>query len=216
MKKLSKKAWILFFSLAIVLPTVAFFTMRYYQQNISELPYYSENYAIQNNIPDFKVPAYQFINQDSLTVDNSFTDGKIWVAHYFFTTCPTICPAMISGMSDVQEQFKNNSELRIVSFTVDPKTDTPEVLKNYAENRGIDTQQWQLATGDKKLLYRFARKGLFIEATDGDGGANDFIHSEKLVLIDSNNRIRGYYDGTESSDIKLLINDIQRLLEEKK
>lgn len=216
MKKLSKKAWILFFSLAIVLPTVAFFTMRYYQQNISELPYYSENYAIQNNIPDFKVPAYQFINQDSLTVDNSFTDGKIWVAHYFFTTCPTICPAMISGMSDVQEQFKNNSELRIVSFTVDPKTDTPEVLKNYAENRGIDTQQWQLATGDKKLLYRFARKGLFIEATDGDGGANDFIHSEKLVLIDSNNRIRGYYDGTESSDIKLLINDIQRLLEEKR
>ena len=216
MKKLSKKAWILFFSLAIVLPTVAFFTMHYYQQNISELPYYSENYAIQNNIPDFKVPAYQFINQDSLTVDNSFTDGKIWVAHYFFTTCPTICPAMISGMSDVQEQFKNNSELRIVSFTVDPKTDTPEVLKNYAENRGIDTQQWQLATGDKKLLYRFARKGLFIEATDGDGGANDFIHSEKLVLIDSNNRIRGYYDGTESSDIKLLINDIQRLLEEKK
>lgn len=216
MKKLSKKAWILFFSLAIFLPTVAFFTMRYYQQNISELPYYAENYAIQNNIPDFKVPAYQFINQDSLTVDNSFTDGKIWVAHYFFTTCPTICPAMISGMSDVQEQFKNNSELRIVSFTVDPKTDTPEVLKNYAENRGIDTQQWQLATGDKKLLYRFARKGLFIEATDGDGGANDFIHSEKLVLIDSNNRIRGYYDGTESSDIKLLINDIQRLLEEKK
>ena len=216
MKKLSKKAWILFFSLAIVLPTVAFFTMRYYQQNISELPYYAENYAIQNNIPDFKVPAYQFINQDSLTVDNSFTDGKIWVAHYFFTTCPTICPAMISGMSDVQEQFKNNSELRIVSFTVDPKTDTPEVLKNYAENRGIDTQQWQLATGDKKLLYRFARKGLFIEATYGDGGANDFIHSEKLVLIDSNNRIRGYYDGTESSDIKLLINDIQRLLEEKK
>lgn len=216
MKKLSKKAWILFFSLAIVLPTVAFFTMRYYQQNISELPYYAENYAIQNNIPDFKVPAYQFINQDNLTVDNSFTDGKIWVAHYFFTTCPTICPAMISGISDVQEQFKNNSELRIVSFTVDPKTDTPEVLKNYAENRGIDTQQWQLATGDKKLLYRFARKGLFIEATDGDGGANDFIHSEKLVLIDSNNRIRGYYDGTEPSDIKLLINDIQRLLKEKK
>ncbi len=216
MKKLSKKAWLLFFGLAVIVPTLAFFAMRYYQQNISDLPYYAENYTIQNKVPDFKIPEYQFINQDSLTVDNSFTDGKIWVAHYFFTTCPTICPAMISGISDVQEQFKNTSKLRIVSFTVDPETDTPEVLKNYAENRGIDTRQWQLATGDKKLLYRFARKGLFIEATDGDGGANDFIHSEKLVLIDSNNRIRGYYDGTESSDIKLLINDIQRLLEEKK
>lgn len=216
MKNISKKVWFLFIGLAVVVPIIAFIAMKYYQQNISALPYYAENYAIQKNVPDFKVPEYEFINQDSLPINNSFTDGKIWVAHYFFTTCPTICPAMIMGVSDVQEQFKDNDEIRLVSFTVNPETDTPEVLKNYAENRSINTDQWQLATGEKKMLYRFARKGLFIEATDGDGGDHDFIHSEKLVLIDTNNRIRGYYDGTESSEIKLLINDIQRLLEENK
>lgn len=215
MYKLSKKAWLLLFGLAVVLPIVTFFTMRYYQHNISDLPYYAENYVVQNYAPDFKVPEYQFINQDSLAIDNSFTDGKIWIAHYFFTTCPTICPAMISGISDVQEKFKNDDEIRIVSFTVNPETDTPDVLKNYAQIKNIDTKQWQLVTGNKKSLYRFARKGLFIEATDGDGSLNDFIHSEKLVLIDTNNKIRGYYDGTENSDIKLLINDIQRLLDKK-
>jgi len=215
MYKLSKKAWLLLFGLAVVLPIVTFFTMRYYQHNISDLPYYAENYVVQNYAPDFKVPEYQFINQDSLTIDNSFTDGKIWIAHYFFTTCPTICPAMISGISDVQGKFKNDDEIRIVSFTVNPETDTPDVLKNYAQIKNIDTKQWQLVTGNKKSLYRFARKGLFIEATDGDGSLNDFIHSEKLVLIDTNNKIRGYYDGTENSDIKLLINDIQRLLDKK-
>jgi len=77
MYKLSKKAWLLLFGLAVVLPIVTFFTMRYYQHNISDLPYYAENYVVQNYAPDFKVPEYQFINQDSLTIDNSFTDGKI-------------------------------------------------------------------------------------------------------------------------------------------
>lgn len=214
MKKLSKKVLILCFVLAFILPVTVFYGVRWYKHNISDLPYYAENYNIQSSIPDFKVPEYQFINQDSLPISNSFTDGKIWVAHYFFTTCPTICPAMISGISDVQEKFKNNEELKIISLTVNPETDTPNVLKNYAELRNIDTKQWQLVTGDKKILYRFARKGLFIEATDGDGSANDFIHSEKLVLIDRDNRIRGYYDGTESVDVNLLINDIQRLIAE--
>ena len=177
---------ILCFVLAFILPVTVFYGVRWYKHNISDLPYYAENYNIQSSIPDFKVPEYQFINQDSLPISNSFTDGKIWVAQ----------------------------ELKIISLTVNPETDTPNVLKNYAELRNIDTKQWQLVTGDKKILYRFARKGLFIEATDGDGSANDFIHSEKLVLIDRDNRIRGYYDGTESVDVNLLINDIQRLIAE--
>ena len=214
--KLNSKTWILFLGIAVGLPIILFFSMRWYNQNISELPYYGENYEQSNKELDFKVPSYNFINQDSLPISNSFTDGKIWVAHYFFTTCPTICPVMISGINDVQDAYRDNEQLKIVSFTVNPEVDTPKVLKEYAKLQNANTQQWQFVTGDKKKLYRFARKGLFVEATDGDGGVNDFIHSEKLVLIDKYNNIRGYYDGTEESEVKLLIKDINRLLSEKK
>lgn len=214
MKNLSKKAMALFIGISVVLPLLLFVLFKYYNNYVAALPFYAENYVKSQNETSFTVPDYEFINQDGKSINQNFTTGKVWVAHYFFTTCPTICPAMISGIRDVHENFSSNEMLKIVSFTVDPTTDTPEVLKNYAELHQINTNQWQLLTGDKKSLYRFARKGLYIEATDGDGGINDFIHSEKLVLIDHKNRIRGYYDGTESSDIKLLINHIQQLLNE--
>lgn len=215
MSTLNKKGWGLFFLIAVILPTAIYLTFKWYDRNVATLPYYGENFQIQDTKPAFKVGGFSFINQDSVMVTNEFVDGKIWVANYFFTTCPTICPAMISGIEEVQEEFTNaQDEVRLVSLTVNPEVDTPPILKAYQEVNNINPNQWQLLTGDKKELYRYARKQLFITATEGTGGPNDFIHSEKLVLIDKDNYIRGYYDGTERSEIKLLINDINRLMKE--
>jgi len=118
---------------------------------------------------------------------------------------------MMAGMRVVQQAFPDDGQVRMVSLTVDPNHDMPAKLKRYAENKNINLKQWQLGTGDKANLYRFARNGLFITADDGDGGANDFIHSDKIVLIDRENHIRGYYDGTDNDEITRLIKDIRRL-----
>ena len=111
----------------------------------------------------------------------------------------------------VQQAFPNDGQVRMVSLTVDPWHDTPAKLKRYAENKNMNLNQWQFGTGQKADLYRFARNGLFITADDGDGGTNDFIHSDKIVLLDRENHILGYYDGTDNDEITKLIKDISRL-----
>ena len=212
MNKLSKKGWLLFLGISLLVPVFALAAFHWFNKRLAELPYYGENFELQTKQPFYTVPGYSFINQDSNVLNNDYTKGRIWVAHYFFTSCPSVCPKMIKGMGDVQEAFSGNENVKLVSLTVDPDHDTPAVLKAYAANHNIATSQWQLLTGNKKELYRYARNGLFIVATDGDGGPGDFIHSDKLVLIDRENHIRGYYDGTDKTAVHLLINDIKRLL----
>jgi protein SCO1 len=138
--------------------------------------------------------------------------GKVWVADFFFTRCPTICPVMTNNLQDVQEAFLGNENLKILSFTCDPEYDRPEQLSNYAAAFAADTKQWQFVTGEKSSLYRFARNELSITATDGDGGETDFIHEQYLVLVDKDGFIRGFYDGTKPYEVKLLIRDIKKLL----
>jgi len=206
------KVYFWFVTLVILVPLLAFAIVRYIESNKETLPYYGENFVKIKETESSKVGNFEFTNQDGLSLDGKFVEGKVWVACYFFTTCQTICPKMISGMADIQEAYREEEGLRMVSFTVDPDVDTPDVLKKYAENRNINTRQWNLVTGDKKELYRYARKELTLLATDGDGGPQDFIHSDRLVLIDQENRIRGYYDGTEPLEVKQLITDIKKLL----
>ena len=119
---------------------------------------------------------------------------------------------MISGLKDIQNEFSKEKRLRIISFSVDPESDTPETLKAYAINREIDTIQWNFVTGEKSKLYRYARRSLLLVANDGDGGEYDFIHSDRLVLIDKEGYIRGFYDSTEANDIKQLKEDIRKIL----
>lgn len=209
--KNKKRVTSLFFAAVIIIPLAIFGAVSWYQRNISGLPYYGEKYTIEKSAPYFKVPGFNFIDQDSMPIDQSFTKHKVWVANFFFTSCPSICPQMMHNLTKVQEAFANDDDIRIVSFTVDPEHDSPSRLNNYAQRYGINAKQWQLATGNKKDLYRFARKGLFVVATDGDGGAGDFIHSDNLVLIDKDGHIRGYYDGTGNVEVKRLITDIKTL-----
>jgi len=189
--------------------------MKWYENNVEALPYYHDGTATESaSIEHFSVPQFFFVNQEGIPLTNRFVKKKVWVVNYFFTSCPTICPKMMAGLKLVQQAFTNDGQIRIVSLTVDPFHDTPAKLKSYAEKKNINLNQWQLATGNQVDLYRFARKGLFITANDGDGGVNDFIHSDKIVLIDLKNHIRGYYDGTDKDEIIKLIKDMKRLKSE--
>jgi protein SCO1/2 len=216
---LGKKINTIFFVLVIIIPFSVFGLMRWINNNYTSLPYYGGTQAVKQSDGStkeiqFTVPQFEFINQANKNLSSDFVKGKIWVADYFFTKCTSICPKLTTHLQKVQQAFKQDSRIKIISFTVDPDRDSPGVLRSYAGMFHADASQWQFVTGDKKDLYAFARKGLFIIATDGDGGADDFIHSEKLVLIDAQNHIRGYYDGTSDTEVDQLIKDIQRLKNE--
>ena len=158
------------------------------------------------------VPDFTFINQNGTQSGSEELYGKIVVADFFFTRCAGICPKMTSQLKRVQDEFSGNEKLKLVSFTVDPERDSAEVLSDYMDAYGADPQMWTMYTGDKKELYSLARKGFFITAVEGDGGSEDFIHSEKLVLLDEQRRIRGYYDGTDSTSVDKLMKDIHVLI----
>lgn len=205
------KTW-WFFIIVLLIPVTAFAVYNWYGEVMADLPYFSDGQLADGKEGQLsKIPDFNFVNQDGLPLNGDFVKGKIWVAHYFFVSCPTICPVMVANMKVVQRAYRRANDVRMISLTVDPKHDSIPVLKKYAVAKHIYTRQWQLGTADKKELYQFARKGLYIIATEGDGGANDFIHSDRLVLIDQNRYIRGYYDGLDRSDIEQLIKDIGRL-----
>ena len=149
------------------------------------------------------------------TTENDFRN-KIYVTDFFFVTCPTICPKMTDQMHRVYEEFKENDDILFLSHTVMPEADSVPVLKDYAEKLKVDVKKWKFVTGDKKQIYNLARKTYFAAVTEGDGGVNDFIHTENFVLVDKEKRLRGFYDGTSKKDVDRLIEDINALLYEYK
>jgi protein SCO1/2 len=169
-----------------------------------------------------KVPDFSFTNQDGTNINNSYYSEKIYVVEFFFTTCPTICPIMNRNMVKIQNKFYGNPNFGIASFTIDPSYDTPRVLKEYAQEYGITLKNWHLLTGEKEKIYKLANEGfnLYVgEDTNVEGG---FEHSGFFALIDQEGNIRSrkdehgnpiiYYDGLEEEGIKMLIEDIKKLL----
>ncbi len=161
-----------------------------------------------------RIRNFKLVNQDGEEVDNSFLTDKIYVADFFFTTCPTICPVMSNELERVQNAFTNDLNVQIVSHSVQPEFDSPQVLKEYAKLHMANPNQWTFLTGDKAEIYSLARKSYFAVTTEGDGGVNDFIHTENFILIDKLKRIRGFYDGTSEDDVNRLIKDIKILRNE--
>ena len=158
-----------------------------------------------------KISNFNLVNQNGNNISQEFYDNKIYVADFFFTTCPSICPIMTNNMLKVQEKIKNDPNVLIVSFSVDPKTDSVAQLKKYAKEKGVDDLKWNLLTGDKKQIYDLARKSFFVAEIDKDSDSNDIIHTENFVLVDPDKRIRGFYDGTNLDEIKNLISDLSLL-----
>lgn len=204
----------LFVILVFLIPLSAFAIITWLENRYQQLPVLGGTEIVNGVEKDFTVMGFEFINQNNKLINESSWDDKIVIVDFFFTHCPSICPAMTSNMKRVQESFQNDENIQLASFTVDPERDNPAKLNAYAKKFSLNEKNWDLLTGKKEDLYRFARKGLFLVTTDGDGGDNDFIHSERLVLIDKQKRIRGYYDGTENDKVNNLINDIKKLKNE--
>ncbi|MES2587975.1 MAG: SCO family protein [Bacteroidota bacterium] len=165
-----------------------------------------------------KIGNFSFLNQEGKTISLKDVKGKIFVAEYFFTTCGTICPKMNMQMQRVQKAFIENKDVSILSFTVNPEVDSVSQMKMYADAHGAIPTKWHFLTGEKSKLYELARKSFFVlkpaEAQNlGDAGS-DFIHTNNFVLVDKQQRIRGYYDGTNEKEVTHLIEDINQLANE--
>lgn len=160
----------------------------------------------------FQIPDFKFVNQLGDTITKDSMRGKILLVDFFFTTCKTICVDMHRNMKKVQQDFIDEPDVQILSHTVDPEIDSVKQLFQYAVDNNISSKNWFLLTGDKKDIYKMARNGYFITATQGDGGPTDFIHDDKIVLIDKEGQIRGYYNGTDSLKVKQLTDAVKVLL----
>lgn len=160
------------------------------------------------------VGSFELTDQRSRTITDKDLEGKIYLTDFFFTTCQGICLDMSRNMARIQDAFQNEESFMMLSHSVTPEEDTPEVLMEYGKRYGADNDQWLLLTGDRKHIYELARKAYFAATTEGDGGLNDLVHTENFVLVDKEKRIRGYYDGTDDEDVDRAIDDIKRLLKE--
>ncbi|SRX53036.1 SCO family protein [Aequorivita sp. CIP111184] len=168
------------------------------------------------------VPAFSFTDQNQKIITNETFKDKVYIVEFFFTTCPSICPIMTENMVKIQDAFLGNPKVGIASFSIDPAHDTPQVLKEYAENKGITKPQWHLLTGEKEKIFKLANEGfnLYVgEVSEVEGG---FEHSGFFALVDQEGNIRSrkdengnpiiYYDGLKDNGIQMLKEDIKKLL----
>ena len=161
-----------------------------------------------------KIDDFSLVNQNNEIITNETYDGKIYIADFFFTTCPGICPIMKENMIVLQDEFINDDHVLLLSHTVTPEIDSVQVLKKYSQDKGVIDSKWNMVTGDKKQIYNLARKS-YLVAEDIEGPRQyDMIHTENFVLIDSKRRIRGFYDGTDIDVMDNLISDIKILKKE--
>ena len=161
------------------------------------------------------IPPFEFIDQNGHLFSSKALEDKIYVANFFFATCPTICPKMSTNMLQVQDRFKDRKDFRLLSFTVNPEHDTPEVLKEYAEKVHATDGVWTFLTGQKDSIYSVGFNGYFVSAQKDSIAPGGFLHSSNLMLIDGEGRLRGVFDGTSVSETNDLFDAIDILLVEK-
>ena len=159
------------------------------------------------------IPKWSFVNQYGEQVNSSFYEGEIYVVYFFFSHCPTICPAMTMNMVKLQQQT-TALDIKFLSFTVDPKKDSSERLFWYQDAFGINGENWNLLTGNQNAIYSLGVNGFLVPNQEDALAPGGFLHSEKIMLIDSKGRIRGYYDGTDEDQVAVILNDISRLKQE--
>jgi len=213
---MKKYLWIIIVNKLVVLSMFSWCSVA----QSEELPFYQDGSFtptwLSNNDPTLatlhKIPPFSFTDQSGETVTDKDFEHKIYVAGFFFSTCPGICPTVRSKLNKVQERFKHDEQVKIVQHSIRPSTDTVDVLQAYAKKNGIDNSHWYLLTGDKTTLYTLAKGAYFASEDLGNVQKNkDFLHTESLLLIDQNKHIRGIYNGLNSTSVDYLLNDIETL-----
>ena len=159
------------------------------------------------------VPPFQLVNQNGQAFGSNQLAGKIWIADFIFTACPGPCPMISSRMSELQKPLEK-TDVHLVSFSVDPEKDTPEVLRGYAEKLHAQPQRWDFLTGPKATIYDVSKNGFKLGVSDGSEEAGVPVHSTRMVLVDRHGQIRGYYDALAPDAVTKLLADTSHLLRE--
>jgi protein SCO1/2 len=210
-----RKKLILVF-LILFFPSVAYLLMHSGKNHFRQLEKYGPKEVGTNGDTLYHtVPSFRFTDQKGKTFTDKELAGKVYVANFFFATCPDICPKMNNQVKRAVEKYRDNPDVAFVSFTVNPDHDSASVLADYAAKLGVQNDRWWFLTGDKESIYRLAENGYLVYAAKGKG-ENDFFHSQDLILVDKEKRIRGIYDGVEPKDVDTLIDEINVLLYEYK
>jgi protein SCO1/2 len=162
------------------------------------------------------IPAFSFLNQDSVYINNNTFKDKIYIADFFFTSCPSICPIMHRNMKKIYEDYKNDPQVSFLSHTIDFKYDRPYVLKKYAAKLGVDDKKWQFAYGSKEDVYKIAENSYLVSVMVDSTQKGMYVHQGWLVLVDKDKRVRGSYEGTDEKAVEQLRKDIPVLLAEYK
>jgi protein SCO1/2 len=182
-----------------------------------KLPFLGTHEVVADDTIYYTIPKfYGWKDQDGNPLDFKKVEGKVFVAEFFFSQCKSICPIMTSQMARIQDEIKKNNwqtKVSLLSHTVDPLHDQPEVLKSYAKSHGADFSIWTFANADS-AVYEMAQRGYLLSAFPSDSADGGFFHTDQLTLVDSFFRIRGYYDGTSTKDVDQLIKDLECLMHE--
>ncbi|MCY4779466.1 SCO family protein [Sphingobacterium sp. UT-1RO-CII-1] len=189
--------------------------------NEKKLPYIGEStvnektvdgQTVTDTIP-YAIPSFSFLNQDSVMITDKTFENKIFIANFFFTNCPSICPTMQRNLLQVYEKYKDDDRVAFLSHSIDFKYDSPAVLKSYAEKLGVTDDRWQFVMGSKKDIYGMA-DSYFVYTKEDETAPGGYDHQGYFMLIDKNKHIRGAYDGTLIDQIDLLLADMEVLLKE--
>jgi len=208
---LRRSIWILT-GFLVAVPFFLFAIVHWYENKYDRLPVFGKLEINGNGaLLEHEVANFAFENQDGKSFSSNELKNKIIVANFFFTSCPSICPNMMKHIKSIQDEYLKDQKVAFISFTVDPVRDDVKRLKWYSCKYNINNYDWNLLTGDKREIYKLARKSYYLTADDGDGGENDFIHSDQVVLVDAKKHIRGYYNGIDDISTKLLKQDIKKL-----
>ena len=160
------------------------------------------------------IQPFSYFNQDSILVTEKDFDGKIYVADFFFTSCNTICPIMHRNMLDVYKKFKDNPKVKLLSHSIDIKYDLPSRLKIYATKLGIEGNQWDFVHGSRDSIFNIAAKNYLVSAFEDSTDPQGLVHQGWFILVDTKKQLRGAYDGTKADQVKLLMEDMDKLLME--
>lgn len=188
-----------------------------------KLPVYGERTPVEKEVDGKQVvdtiyhtiPDFSFLNQDSVQLTQDFFEGKIYVANFFFTHCPSICPTMQRNLLKAYEKYKGNEKIAFLSHSIDFKYDSPSILKDYATKLGVTNDQWQFVTGSKAAIYGISDKYMVFTKEDPNAPGG-YDHQGYLVIIDPDRRIRGAYDGTDDEQVSKLLEDLDVILAEYK
>lgn len=178
------------------------------------LPVFGEREVINGDTIYHTIAPFQFVNQDSVLVNNNTFKDKIYISDFFFTSCRTICPIMKTQMLRVYDSLKNDDDVLILSHTIDPEYDTVALLHDFAERLGVSSKKWHFVTGVQDSIYKIAQTSYFATAMEDNSEPDGFIHSGAFLLIDKKQRIRGNYDGTVEESVNQLIKDVRKLQRE--